>query len=361
MGTKKTSKTAKPTQRKKPSTTKQPWLRGWRAWILGAIGVVVALVVLVVITFQVSPWPGSLFIRYEFDKGGKKTEAALQKHVPGGVDSVLNQQYKVGDKDAKLDVYYPSSAAITNKALPTVVWVHGGAWVSGSKENVAPYLKILASSGYTVVGIDYSIAPEKKYPTPVLQTNEALKYVQQNAARLHIDPQQFVLAGDSAGSQIAAQVAAMISDNTYAQAVGISSPISRSQLKAVVLNCGAYDMTLPNYNGPDGKFLKTVLWAYTGTQDFLHDPSSKHASVADYVNKNFPPAFITAGNVDPLESQSREFAGKLTQLGVPTSTLFYTKNHQPELQHEYQFNLDISDGQQALQRILAFLHIYTSS
>jgi acetyl esterase len=343
MGTKKISS--------KQTKKLQKQHKAWR-WTLGIIGGLFLLLIAGYAAFMVSPWPGALLIRYEFDKGGRKTATALQKHVPAGVAGMTNLQYASGNKDTKLDVYYPQN---TTKPLPTVVWVHGGAWVSGSKENVANYLKIVAAHGYTVVGINYSIAPEKQYPTPVLQTNEALRYLQQNAEKLHINPQQFVLAGDSAGSQIAAQVATIISNPQYAQEVKMSAPLTASQLKAVVLNCGAYDLALPNYNGTDGKFLKTVLWAYAGDKNFLADQDIQHASVVDYVNKNFPPAFITAGNVDPLEPQSREFSSKLNSLGVPTSTLFYAKNHQPELPHEYQFNLDTQDGQQALQQILLFL------
>lgn len=341
------------TQRK--SAVRHSRLKIWQKWLLGVVGGLLVLVVVTCLAFLLSPWPGALLIRYEFNKGGQQIAAKLATHAPANVDSIRNLPYRPNDKDAKLDVYYPDSISATHKVLPTIVWVHGGAWVAGSKDGIAGYLKILASHGYTVVGINYSLAPEKQYPTPVLQTNDALRYVQQHAAQLHSDPSHLVLAGDSAGSQIAAQAATIISNPRYAQEVGISSPLSAQNLRGVVLNCGAYDLALPNYNGPDGKFLKTVLWAYSGTKNFTTDKNIQHASVVDYVNKDFPPAFITAGNVDPLEPQSREFARKLSSLGVPTDALFYAKNHQPQLQHEYQFDLDSRDGQQALARILAFL------
>lgn len=77
-----------------------------------------------------------------------------------------------------------------------------------------------------------------------------------------------------------------------------------------------------------------------------------------FTRSDFPPTFITAGNADPLESQSLEFAQKLESLKVPTDSLFYDKNHQPKLPHEYQFNLDNADGRQALSRIVAFLNQY---
>ena len=102
-----------------------------------------------------------------------------------------------------------------------------------------------------------------------------------------------------------------------------------------------------------------MLWAYSGKKDFLNDPTLKHASVVNYVTKDFPPSFITAGNTDPLLDQSQELAKKLSDLGVPTSTLFYPENHQPALSHEYQFNLDNADGKKALEQMVEFARTYT--
>ena len=282
---------------------------------------------------------------------------ALEAHVPTGVTTIENQPYQPGNKDGYLDVFYPDG---TSKPLPTIVWVHGGGWVSGDKDDVDNYLKILAARGYTTVGVDYTIAPEAKYPGPILQLNNALGYLQQHADRLHIDPERIVLAGDSAGSQIVAQMANIITSQTYAAELDVRPTLAADKLAGVLLNCGAYDLALPDYSGPFGSFLHTVLWAYSGTKDFLHDPKLRHASVVNYVTKDFPPAFITAGNVDPLLPQSIEFARKLQRLGVPTSTLFYPKEYTPELNHEYQFDLDTDGGKRALSQMIEFLKTYTS-
>src|SRR5688500_464640 len=126
-------------------------------------------------------------------------------------------------------------------------------------------------------------------------------------------------------------MATMVTSAPYAEEVGIVPTLPAASLKAVLLSCGAYDLALPDYNGAFGSFLHTVLWAYSGKKDFLNDPVIAQASVVNYVTKAFPPAFITAGNVDPLLAQSTEFAKKLGDLGVHTSTLFYPENHQPQL------------------------------
>ncbi|HEX6461751.1 MAG TPA: alpha/beta hydrolase [Candidatus Saccharimonadales bacterium] len=321
-------------------------------WLTGIVGAVLVLMLAIYIFAQISPWPKALFFRYEMTKMSDQLADITKKYVPAGITSVDNQQYRPNDQDGYLDVFYPEGITTVR---PTVIWVHGGAWISGDKNEVDSYLKVLASRGYTTVGVDYTVAPERQYPFPLVQLNDALKYIQQNADRLHIDKNSIVLAGDSAGSQIVAQMANIITSHSYAKEVGITPALSADKLKGMLLNCGAYDLALPDYSGPFGDFLHTVLWAYSGEKDFIDDPKLKHASVVNYVTKAFPPSFITAGNGDPLEPQSKEMAQKLTSLGVSVEILFYPATHSPSLPHEYQFNLDTADGKQALNRITEFL------
>lgn len=313
------------------------------------------LVLAIYSSFQLSPWPKALLIRYGFDKGAVEIAQKLEKHLPSGVKAILDEQYRPNDRDAHLDVFYPQTLQPGDRTLPTIVWVHGGAWISGNKSHVANYLKILASRGYTTVGVGYSIAPGHQYPMPLIQVNEALDYLQKHAKRFHIDTNRFVLAGDSAGAQIAAQMVTVVTNPVYAANLGIQPALQPSQLKAALLNCGAYDMKSVNYNGSFGSFLKTVMRSYSGTNDFLTDPKFQSFSVINYITPSFPPSFITAGNADPLAPQSVALAKKLAKIGVPIDTLFYPDDRTPPLEHEYQFNLDLADGKQALTRILAFL------
>ncbi|MEC7118544.1 MAG: alpha/beta hydrolase [Pseudomonadota bacterium] len=301
---------------------------------------------------MLSPWPKALVIRHAFDQGAEHISQQLAKHVPAQVESELDLQYDPKDPDAFLDVFYPSE---TTTARPTVIWIHGGAWISGDKSHVRNYLKILAAEGYTTVAVGYSLAPRHQYPVPLHQINQALTYLQQHAQTLQIDPQQLVLAGDSAGAQIAAQVATLTTSPDYAQAVGIVPALRPDQLKGMLLSCGAYDLQMVDYNGSFGVFFDTVMRAYSGTRRYLTDVDFSRVSVLQHVTADFPPSFITAGNADPLAPHSVALAERLVSLGVDTQTLFYPADHQPALEHEYQFNLDIAAGQQALQQMLVFL------
>lgn len=307
------------------------------------------------IAFQVSPWPSVLLIRYAFNRGGVKSSAKLEKHVPAGVSARLNEHYDANDMDASFDVYYPAGIENTDSLLLTIVWIHGGGWVSGTKDHIANYCKILASKGYAVVALDYSIAPGHHYPTPVKQVNTALSYLKNNGKPLHIDANRIVLGGDSAGANIAAQVANIISEPSYSNVLSIVPTVDRGALRGAVLFCGPYDARAVELEGTMGFFIKSIVWSYSGTRDFEQDSLFATVSVINYVSDSFPPTFISVGNGDPLSLQSHAFAHVLTSNKVYVDSLFYPDTYTPELPHEYQFNLDTEAGMLSLERLVKFL------
>ncbi|MCJ0907381.1 alpha/beta hydrolase [Rhodococcus sp. ARC_M6] len=326
----------------------------WRKrllWTAGSVSIVVGGVVL---AFVLSPKPGALTVRWVFERDAGKGTAAMQKFAPGGVDVIRDQQYRADDSDAYLDVYFPSG---TQAALPTVVWTHGGAWISGNKSNYATYYELLASRGFTVVALDYSVGPEHYYPTAVGQLNDAHAYIVENAERLHVDPSKIFLAGDSAGAQLSSQLATLITSPEYAETVSVKPALRPEQLRGVVLNCGIYDVAnMVGGPGIIGWGVDRSLWAYTGERDFLNTEAAKQMSTLNYVTEDFPPVYISGGNGDPLTNkQSKPLADKLTGFGVKVDALFYPADHEPALPHEYQFNLDNADGMTAFERTVDFL------
>ena len=306
-----------------------------------------------------SPRPAALVLRAAFDQGGRATNAALAAWVPDGIAAVREIPYRDGDDDALLDVYHPDTLA-DGASLPTIVWTHGGGWVSGSKDHLASYAQILAGHGYTVVTIDYTVAPEARYPTPVLQLDAALRYLTTHAAHLHVDPTQIVLGGDSAGAQIAAQVAAAVTSPAYAELLEITPAIAPGALAGVVLHCGPYDMDLVPDDGGYGWFTRTVLWAYTGTKDFRDEATFDAASVARHVTGDFPATFLSGGDGDGLTVMSKALRARLVALGVEVTAIFPEEPDSP-LGHEYQFDLSTPAGQAALDGTLAFLAARTRS
>jgi acetyl esterase len=251
-----------------------------------------------------------------------------------------------------LDVFFPSALG-EGETLPAIVWVHGGAWVSGGRWQMSEYASILAANGYAVAVVSYSLAPEATYPTALNQVSRALDFLSAHGSALHVDSARLILAGDSAGAQIAAQVANAVTSSDYAREIGISAAMDAGNLRGVVLFSGAYDLALVNLNGVTGLFLRSVLWAYTGTANFATDSRFASASVIHYLSSSFPPTFVSAGDADPLLAHSLALAESLTALEVDVDQLFFGIDGPSG--HNYQFNLDADTGRAALGELLTFL------
>jgi acetyl esterase/lipase len=335
------------------------WLRKKRHSIPLAFlvsGVVVAIVSVV------SPWPAALLIRAMFEQNADATVKQMLPYEPtAGLDATLDVQYgaatglaAAAGADTTLDVFSPSDS---EGPLPTLVWIHGGAWISGDKQNVDPYVKIIAAEGYTTVALNYTVAPEAAYPTALTQLNQALAYLIAHADELRVDPDRIAIAGDSAGANLTSQLAVITTDPGYASLVGIEPALTAEQLRAVVLNCGIYDVSgIPNAPGLGGWGFRIALWSYLGERDWENSPGDHEMSTIESVTADFPTTWISGGNADPLtDSQSKPLVEKLQGLGVDVTSVFYPADHEPALPHEYQFHLDLADAQDALQSTLSFL------
>lgn len=302
----------------------------------------------------VSPWPSALAIRALFERDARRTRRALEAFAP---EHGLMERYEVSygdDPEMRLNWFCPEEAL---GALPVVIWIHGGAWLSGRKEDVDPYMRMMASQGYTTITIDYARAPEAKYPTALQQLNAALAFLSDNAVEFNIDPGRFVLAGDSAGAQLAAQLATAITNPAYAKELGITPGLTPDQLTALILYCGIYDVSdIPDAPGIGGWGSRIALWSYLGSRDWSHTVGGSQMSVHNYVTKDFPPTYISGGNGDALtQLQSRPFADRLESLGVPVTRLFYPDSLEPALPHEYQFHLEYEQAPEALASSIHFL------
>ena len=322
-------------------------------WLKRALAIFIVTTAAGYLAWTISPWPSALFYRLLFDRDGVAMNDALARHVPQGVTAQTDIAYAPDDPDARLDIFRP--AAADGRALPVVVWIHGGAFLSGSKGPVSNYLRILAAKGYATVGIDYTLAPRAQYPGPVVQANAALRFLQQNAERFGLDDSKFFLAGDSAGAQIAAQLTAAISSSDNAARLGLKPAIAREHLRGAILFCGFHDFEAINPSGAFGGFLRTAMWSYFGIEDISGDRRATDFSTVNNVSRASPPLFISAGNADPLLTQSQKLAEVAAANGVVVDSLFFPADRSPGLAHEYQFDLDNDAGVLALGRITGFL------
>lgn len=301
----------------------------------------------------VSPRPAVALVRRAFDAGGARTAAGLARHAPTGVVTRADERYGAQPHET-FDLHRPADA---DEPLPVVVWVHGGGWVAGSKEELADYFRLVAGDGCAVVAPAYTPAPRGRYPEPLRQIAAAVRHVSTHADDLGLDAGRIVVAGDSAGAQIAAQLATLVTSPAYADRVGVAPPIDAARLCGVVLACGPYDVARLGVGaGPAvRRLVRAVLWAYSGRRRYERDRTFATANVLDHVTAGFPPALITVGNGDPLREHSHLLAQRLGDLGCAPQTLFFPDDHEPVLGHEYQFDLDTEEAQEFRRRLRRFL------
>lgn len=220
-------------------------------------------------------------------------------------------------------LYRPIPA--NNAPLPLIVYFHGGGWVVSNIDTYDSSARALCvETGALVLSINYRQGPEFRFPAAHDDANVALVWAIRNAATINADPSRIVLAGESAGGNLAIDAA------IYARDSGLPAP----RALALIYPVAGTDLTTPSYNDfavakPLSK--ASIQWFvqnYTRSPQDLQDPRLdvyRRANLA-----NLPPTVIVSAEIDPLQSDGELLAAKLTAAGVPVSRRLY-----PGVTHEF--------------------------
>lgn len=285
-------------------------------------------------------------------------QKVMDRYAP---ETVLVQHNIVYEPQQNLsfDLYQPADIQSLGPK-PTIVWMHGGGWISGSKAHARGYFKLLAAQGYNVVSVQYQFAPQATYPNQLQQINQALAFITSHAADYHIDAGQFYLAGDSAGANLASHYAALLTNPEFSQQSNFSPTIQPMQVKGLILHCGIYDLQAFVQKAPDE--IKIVEWGvYNLVQAYTDDQKDdaeflKQISPIHNISTSYPPVLISGGNKDFLtDTQSLPFVEALKAQNIAVTEVFYPES-KVWLIHEYQFFMGKKESQQTFIRTLDFLH-----
>lgn len=262
-------------------------------------------------------------------KNDKRRDAAIP--FPEGVAQVRNISYGPYGESSLLDVYYPEGA---EGALPTIVSIHGGGYVYGTKEIYHRYCMDLARRGFACVNFNYRLAPKWKFPTPLADTNMVLQWVEKNAEAYHMDPQKVFLVGDSAGAQLASQYALMHTNSDYAALFDLKmAPV---KIRALGLNCGMYDMSAR----AAGK-RKGIQLDYLGKNLPAEDP---RLQVLENITEAYPPAFITTGTHDFLRPCAEPMCTLLQEKGIDAQWKCYGTEDNKTIAHVFHVNIILPEA-----------------
>jgi acetyl esterase/lipase len=126
-----------------------------------------------------------------------------------------------GYRPLHLDLHLPEG----NAPFPTVLWIHGGGWLEGSRiwmpETIAPFglHEKLLGRGYAVADVDYRLAREAQYPAQLVDVQAAIRWLRMFSGELRLDAARFATLGESAGGHLAAMAALAGEGETAIQAV----------------------------------------------------------------------------------------------------------------------------------------------
>ena len=104
----------------------------------------------------------------------------------------------VSGRELRLDLYRPAES---EERLPLVIWVHGGAWRSGSKDGANPAMH-LVERGYAVASVEYRLSGEAIFPAAIEDCKAAVCFLRLHADRYGVDPERFGVWGASAGGHL---------------------------------------------------------------------------------------------------------------------------------------------------------------
>jgi len=219
----------------------------------------------------------------------------------------------VDGAELKLDLYRPDGPP-----AGLVVWVHGGAWRGGSREDVD--LKGLTALGWAVASVDYRLSTQARFPAQIHDIKAAIRYLRAHATNLALPANRFVIAGSSAGGHLAAVVGVSNGHRELEGNVGENLTTS-SDVQAIVDLYGASNLTtILKQSTPHGLSVRApALDLFLGGQPDAVPEIARLASPVFHVDAQDPPLLLMHGDQDPQMpiNQSHELAGSYEKVARP--------------------------------------------
>ncbi|MEU2033671.1 alpha/beta hydrolase [Nocardia amamiensis] len=218
-----------------------------------------------------------------------------------------------GAPEVRVRIYRPAGATAP---APVVVFCHGGGFVICSLDSHDRFCRVMANgTDAIVVSVDYRQAPEHQYPAAAEDAYAALRWVADHAASLGGDPACLVVAGDSAGGNLAAVMALMARDRGGPR-------IARQLLLYPMLDPAC--ATESYRENAEGYFTTAahLRWYWRQYLD-SHDDTDPYANPLSADLAGLPPAHIVTAEFDPLRDEGESYGQRLRQAGVSAEVRRY--------------------------------------
>ena len=244
---------------------------------------------------------------------------AQPRPLPEGVRAERDVAFaKTPEKELLLDLYLPEEPP--DEKLPAVVWVHGGAWRAGSKDNT-PAMP-LAARDFVVASVGYRLSQEALFPAQIHDVKAAVRWLRANAKRYGVDPDRIGAWGSSAGGHLVGLLGVSGGVEDLEGDIG-DHPDQSSRVQAVVDFFGPSDFlqmdahSISDRNPHDSSHSPESQLVGGPIQQ--HPDRVRRVNPITYVTPDDPPFLIVHGDQDPLvpHHQSVLLDEALRRAGVP--------------------------------------------
>jgi acetyl esterase/lipase len=252
---------------------------------------------------------------------------------------------RAGERELQADVYRPPAALgdPPPAGWPAVLLIHGGAWQTGDRSQLAGYGVLLGRAGYLCVACEYRLSPAARWPEHLHDVKTALRWMRANAADLGIDPDRIAVHGNSAGGHLAL-VAAGTPDVPELEGDGGHAGAGTTVNACIAV----YPPTVLTADHPEAD-----VRAVSMITDRPSPEVARQATPVTYAGADFPPTLLIHGSADELVpvSSSRAMWDALRRAGAPCEVHIYAD--QP-----HAFDAQPRFGRRLAADVLFFLERY---
>ncbi|KAI9245686.1 alpha/beta hydrolase fold-domain-containing protein [Phascolomyces articulosus] len=221
--------------------------------------------------------------------------------------------------EVKIILFRPPESK-DDELLPILIYYHGGGFVFGSRHSHSKAVRqICVENDISVMFVDYSLAPEHKYPTAHEECYAAFAWVLERGKDIHVDTSKIAVCGDSAGGSLAAAIPIMAKER------GIQKDVIKAQILIypwLSPSAEAFQSYHEFGNGNYPLSLKDMV--YYDKVYFTQENKDKfsHPLLATVDELQYlPPALVLTAEADVLRDEGEAYARKLTEAGVPTASV----------------------------------------